>query len=355
MIYCPDRHIVYDGRTPAVRGVGGGVTARVRMGKALAGLGHQTTMVVNCMERETIEGVQYVPLDAANALDADVVILTTSGDALDLGPALSLSIRCRTRIVWCHGVNMPAGARELNPDAYYVVSRFIGRIARDRWGVPARDIVVTYNGYDEAVLRSSEDGSSKDEHRLIYFSHPAKGLDAALGVLARLRQVDRLYHLDVFGGPDLWGGEPEPRDPVSGVDFHGMVGQSILVKGLRRATFSLQLQTIEDAGALAIPEAQSAGCVLLASPVGCYPEQIEDGRNGFLVEGDPLSPKTQESAAHIVLRLGEDRERAASVGRAARASALSVQVAAHSWSQLWETDHDRTDMDELPGVGSLGD
>ncbi len=36
VIYCPDRHIVYDGRTPDEIGVGGGITARVRMARALA-------------------------------------------------------------------------------------------------------------------------------------------------------------------------------------------------------------------------------------------------------------------------------------------------------------------------------
>src|SRR4030067_41981 len=84
IFYCPDRHIVYDGRTPVERGVGGGITQRVRMARALAQMGHHVTAVVNCPRREVIDGVQYVPLGATAELRADVPIANTSGGASDL-------------------------------------------------------------------------------------------------------------------------------------------------------------------------------------------------------------------------------------------------------------------------------
>ncbi len=92
VIYCPDRHIEYDGRTPEKVGVGGGITARIRMGKALASLGHDVTMVVNCMERTVIDGVDYVPLSEVKELKSDIVIINTSGGDLDLTPVLKLGM-----------------------------------------------------------------------------------------------------------------------------------------------------------------------------------------------------------------------------------------------------------------------
>ena len=77
--YCPDRHIEYDGETPYKTGVGGGVTARVRMAKALAQLGHDVTMAVNCREERWIDGVHYMPLDQFRSYDGDIAILNTSG------------------------------------------------------------------------------------------------------------------------------------------------------------------------------------------------------------------------------------------------------------------------------------
>src|SRR3972149_331939 len=109
VIYCPDRHIVYDGRTPERRGVGGWVTARVRMARALARLGHRVTMVVNCPRRKQFDGVDYVPLDKASRLEGDVAVLTTSGGGLDLAPAHSLEIEAGLKIVWSTVRGNPLG------------------------------------------------------------------------------------------------------------------------------------------------------------------------------------------------------------------------------------------------------
>src|SRR3972149_5119638 len=106
-IYCPDRHTLYDGRTPREVGVGGGITARIRMAHALQRRGHRVTMVVNCPRRETFEGVEYVPLDEATRLVGDILILTTSGDRLDLTPALGLRRETSLTIVWVHGPTKP--------------------------------------------------------------------------------------------------------------------------------------------------------------------------------------------------------------------------------------------------------
>src|SRR3990172_6180691 len=123
-IFCPDRHIVYDGRTPRDRGVGGGITARIRMAHALQRRGHDVTLVVNCPRRE--------PIDAMERLDGDILILTTSGDTLDLSPALALPRRAGLTIAWVHGPVKPGGYDEIDWDSNYAVSNLIGDVARDR-------------------------------------------------------------------------------------------------------------------------------------------------------------------------------------------------------------------------------
>ncbi|OGO13767.1 MAG: hypothetical protein A2Y93_12535, partial [Chloroflexi bacterium RBG_13_68_17] len=304
MLYCPDRHLVYDGRTPDEAGVGGGITARVRMARALRRLGHRVTMVVNCSRPRRIDGVDYVPLDGVARLSGDVVILTTSGGGLDLTPALALEAQARLRIVWVHGPDRPAGFEALGAEAVYAVSNFIGRIVRLEWGVAGERLFVAYNGYDEASFaRAEKRKPRRDPHRLVYFSHPSKGLAAAIGVLRRLRARDLRFALHVFGGPGLWGGTGDGPDPEDGLVDHGLVGQTRLAEELLRSAFSIHLQTRREPGALAIPDALRAGCVLLGSPVGCYPEVIRDGVNGFLVPGDADDDSTQARAAERVLTL----------------------------------------------------
>ena len=106
VIYCPDRHIEYDGRTPERVGVGGGITARIRMAKALASLGHDVTMVVHCMERTVIDGVDYVPLDGVEHLEGDIAIVNTSGGDLDLSPVFDTPLKTKKTIVWVLGCGL---------------------------------------------------------------------------------------------------------------------------------------------------------------------------------------------------------------------------------------------------------
>src|SRR5207249_190685 len=83
-LYCPDRHLAYDGATPDRVGVGGGVTARIRIAEALARRGHKVCVVCNCPVEVTHAGVRYVPLDDVTRIDAEVLVLHTSGGGLDL-------------------------------------------------------------------------------------------------------------------------------------------------------------------------------------------------------------------------------------------------------------------------------
>src|SRR5262245_9221107 len=97
-IYCPDRHLTYDGRTADRQGVGGGVTARIRLARALASLGHRVTMLVNCPGEASHAGVRYIPWHGVTRIRTDVLILNTSGGALDLRSILAVDVEARLRV-----------------------------------------------------------------------------------------------------------------------------------------------------------------------------------------------------------------------------------------------------------------
>jgi glycosyltransferase involved in cell wall biosynthesis len=336
-IYCPDRHILYDGRTPERHGVGGGVTARVRMARALARLGHRVTVIANCPRRARIDKVAYVPLEAASRIEGDVVVWTTSGGGLDLAPAARLPTEARLRIIWVHGPVRPGGFDSLPHDCVYAVSNFVGRAVRTEWGVAGTRLFVVYNGYEEGhFTRAQVWRFRRDPRQLVYFSHPSKGLEAAIGVLRRLRQVDPAWQLLVLGGPGLWGEAAGAHLDEPGVIDRGLVGQAALALELIRSAFSLHLQTREEPGSLAIVEAQRAGCVIVGSPVGCFPEYVRDGEEGFLVHGDPLSADVQAKAARLVLEVSRDPEMLTRVRRAALSAAMSCDLLARVWSADWD-------------------
>jgi glycosyltransferase involved in cell wall biosynthesis len=295
-----------------------------------------------------IDGVEFIPVDDVGQLSADVVILNTSGDQLDLTAAIDLQIRTASMIIWTQGVQMPQGLHELNPDYVYVPSRFIGDIAFEEWGVEARKIVVANNFYDEKVATAVDSELiSRDPKRMVYSAHPSKGLGAAVCILERLRETDPEFVLDIFGGDALWGQSDRDLELPEGATFHGKIGQARLACEMRKATFSIQLQTRREPGALLIPEAFEAGCIIIASPVGCYPEQIQNGVNGFLIEGDPVEASVQDTAAEVIQSSSADAQKLDAIRAAGRQSAIGSLMAARSWISVWKANHN------FPASGSL--
>jgi glycosyltransferase involved in cell wall biosynthesis len=338
-IYCPDRHLVYDGRTPDRHGVGGGVTARIRLARALAALGHRVTLYVNCPQEATYDRVRYVPWNRLERLRTDVLVLNTSGGAVDLRPILDVDVDAGRRIVWLQGARpMPGGLHETRPDFVYAPSNFILRIAQREWALAPAQTFVAYNAADAPPARPWLDWrrGPRDPYRLVYTSHPSKGLDAALGVLRILRGRDVRHTLHVYGGPRLWG-EQEMAPPAEpGVVYHGLTGQAELARALRAAGISLNLQAREEPLPLAAIEAMRGGCIVLASPVGGYPEIVRHGHNGFLVPGDPSSEATWRRAADLVSYFVEHSAHAWYLRHNATSVPWDWNTMARTWVGHWD-------------------
>ncbi len=336
VFYCPDRHIEYDGRTPDRVGVGGGITARVRMARALRRLGHRVTMVVNCPRPATIDGVDYRPLDSVHRLEGDVLVANTSGGALDLSGVELLEPTFRLTILWVSGAATPRGLDRLEYDLVYVKSNFLHSLVLEQWGVPAKRVFVAYNGFEESLFsRAERMRPRRDPFRLVYLSHPCKGLETAREVLARLRRTDSRFHLRVYGGRRLWG-ETEHNPPsVEAVAYEGMIGQARLARRLLECGFAIGLHSVPEGFGNAIAESMRAGCVVIASPVGAHSELIDDGRNGFIVAGHHESDQSRDQAASIILDLLRDPARLDRVRRNAQALIWDSDTMARVWTAHW--------------------
>jgi glycosyltransferase involved in cell wall biosynthesis len=337
VIYCPDRHIQYDGRTPGEVGVGGGITARVRMARALARRGHDVHMVVNCPRVEEIDGVHYWPLDGGGPTDGDVLVANSSGGALDLTPAISLAAGFGLRIAWVHGTIRPEGFDRLAWDWVYAVSNFISTHIQREWGVPAARIFVTYNAFEAAHFVAAEaEGIVRDPFALIYAGHPSKGLQAAMDLLRMLRERDSRYTLRVFGGNRLWGQEEASLPEVPGMSYGGLLGQRRLVRELFASGVSVHLQEREEPFGIQALEAMRAGCVVVASRVGAFPELVRDGANGLLIEGRPKESGTIRQASDAILRLTGSATNLEERRRAAASVPWSSDRMAEVWEQHWD-------------------
>jgi glycosyltransferase involved in cell wall biosynthesis len=337
LIYCPDRHILYDGNTPKEKGVGGGITARIRMAHALQRAGCQVQMVVNCKDDIQIDGVAYKPLDTVDRFDGDVAIINTSGDLLDLRPGMTMDFRVTQKILWVHGSILPKGLDEFQFDSVYAVSNYIRDVVTEEWGIQSSKVFVAYNAFDSKTNATIEASNiQKDPYRCIYFSHPSKGLSSALMLVKSLRKLDPRFHLTVYGGEALWGENSREYPEEEGIRYSGLVGQLDLAKEVYSSGVAIQLQSRQEPGALAIVEAMRAGCLLIGSNVGCYPEYIQNGRDGFIFDGDPTAAGLIDQVAECVYAIVNDKDALEYIRRNARRIPWSTNTMARVWIAHWD-------------------
>ena len=337
-MYCPDHHLSYDGSTPDKQGVGGGVMVRIRLAAALAKLGHQVTMICNCPRAATFDGVRYIPLAQAQSIDTDVLILSSSGGDLDLRPALKLDIKASLRLIWVHGTPLLKGLHEIPFDYVCSPSNFIRQVALDDWGVAREKTFVSYHGVDAAFLQRPlfANPARRNLFKLVYSSHPSKGLDAALGVLRILRRHDPRFELHIYGGNRLWGGTDQAPAQEDGVFYHGMIGQKQLSRELQTSHIALNLQDRLEPFGLSLIEAMASGNIVMASPMGAYPEILRDGYDGFLIEGNHMAAETWERVAQMTLSLVSAPDFSEFIRHNAQAAVRDWETVARTWSGHWE-------------------
>ena len=340
LFYCPDRHIRFDGRTPDRAGVGGGITARLRIATALARVGHDVTVFGNVGEPSVYRQVHFRPTDDRGTLGkqdsvADVLVIHSSGGALDVGEAANLPIKSRVRVLLVSGVDCPKNAEFQHFDAVYAPSNFIAGIVRTRWPISSVPVFVADYGVTPVPRFRRLVPIKRQEKRMIYTSHPSKGLDTAIRLLRLLRAMDSYktepgYELHVFGGNALWGMAEVPPNPESGLFYHGIIGQEQLATEYRRSGIAIHLQTREEPFGISLVESLAGGCVVVASPTGAFVELVTHRRSGYLIHGDPAEERTLQAAADAI-RL--DRGEHASMGRAAKQVPFSWQTLAKVWER----------------------
>ncbi len=79
-----------------------------------------------------------------------------------------------------------------------------------------------------------------------------------------------------------------------------------------------------------------AGCVALASPVGAYPEIVQNGRDGFLIPGNCSSLEAQQTAADLILELSQRPEWMKYIQSNAVKTPLNWDTIAQAWAGHWE-------------------
>lgn len=338
-IYCPDTHILYNSQLLDKKGLGGGLLGRILMAQAFARYGHQVTVIAHVTHSYRHQGVEYVPLaGAVRKTKTDVLILSSSGGALSLEPAADLKLDAKWRGVRVHGVAPIGGLSQFQWDSLLPLSNFLYSTIEGEWGIESPRQFVVYQGVPRIKGVYRWFTPARNVFRLIYNSHPAKGLSAAVAVLERLRAVDKRYHIFVYGGEGIYGGEDRPPSSSfqEGVTYFGSRKNTQVLSALQNSFVSLQLQARHEPFGKVITESMLHGAIPLASPVGAYPELISHGHNGVLIEGAHETEEAHELAAEWILRLNRNPQLAAYIRRNAMNIPWDWDTMAKVWTGYWE-------------------
>ena len=336
-LYCPDQHVSYDLYTLENKGIGGGITARIRMAHALTAYGHKVTAYINCPEEDIIRGVEYRHFSTMGNRETDILIASTSGDEFDLSSLCGIDIQTRLRILMTHGVAPPKGLGCQSFDFVYALSNFVRELAITNWGIGKRQMFVSPRGIvGSYYIHADSSGPERDPYAIVFASHPSKGLEEAMATFRILRELDSRFSLHLFGGNQLWAQEEVLPPNVQGVFYHGLVGQKELISNMQSYGFSLHLQNREEPFGMAIIEAMRAGCVVLASPVGAYSELVEHQHNGFLVQGNSRLETTHKEASNLIMNLLKSPERLLAVRDNAIRTPFDWMTIADAWTSHFE-------------------
>ena len=336
-IYSPDSHLFYDRPRLDQQGVGGGATVRTRMAYALAARGHRVRLLVNCPKERTERGVETRNFSALKHDRSDVFIASTSGGQFDLVALGVIGLENRIKILLVHGIAPPKGLSSYPYDFVYVPSNFLRRKVVTGWGVASNKVVVSYHGVMEVNYASRTRRSPRrSPFSLLYAGHPSKGLETAIAILRSLRETDQRFHLHVYGDAGLWGETGQDPLPESGITFHGTIGQRQLAREIQGCSFCINLQHRQEPFGMVVIEAMRAGCIVLVSPVGAFPEIVTHGQDGFLVPGDPLEEPTRRAAVSLILEMVRNPEYAVYLRRNAVQTPLSWDQVARTWEGHWD-------------------
>jgi glycosyltransferase involved in cell wall biosynthesis len=351
-----NRGVVFDGRSPFQRPLGGSETSIVHMARELSRRGHDVTVYANIGEEDSREvifaGVVYRHhhrfFSDYPAAAWDVLISFRSFDPFLLG-------RVAPRMIFWSGdafdqpalKNFEHPALQENIDLIFCVSNWHRQTFIDEFHLPSEKVIATRNGFCEELIPRP---SQRDWTRCGYTSTPFRGLDVLLRMFPAMRQRTPTLRLDVFSSMKVYGWTDEADRKAfgplyqaaeqSGVSWHGSIAQPMLMEHLSRTGLLLYPNTFAETSCMAAIEAQACGAVVITTARAALTETVENGKSGICIPGEPGSASYQREFITTVSKLLQSPARLQELSSAARERAFRLyrwSSIAGEWTDIFES------------------
>ncbi len=135
---------------------------------------------------------------------------------------------------------------------------------------------------------------------------------------------------------DRWRQVLGDRPLPDGVRILGPRPRTELVAIQQHVALTLYPSRFPEMFCLAVAESTAAGAPVITSPLDALAERVENGRTGFLIEGDIDQAATQHAFAQAAIELLTHPARRSAMASAGRAAAreLSPERVAGAWEAL---------------------
>jgi glycosyltransferase involved in cell wall biosynthesis len=161
------------------------------------------------------------------------------------------------------------------------------------------------NGYRKDWITEGN-GTTHRESVAVYSSTPFRGLDVLAEVWPKIYEGCMKYgiapELRTYTGMALYQQADRPAEQqlynalkqMPKVTQFGPIPQRVLYNELKKARVMLYPNHFLETGCMAVLEALASGVWVVTSDLGALPEQVIDGKNGFIVKGNAHSPEYKE-------------------------------------------------------------
>ncbi len=300
------------------RGLGGTESTLVLLARAIARLGHAVEVYNCCFKPGVYDGVVWSSLlDIDSKREYDVVIslrlLETFRD---------YHFNAKLRALWIHDEAL-SGAEDFDKNG--IVNTWISvsetqkkSLCRDQY-IEDTHWFVTRNAYDEDIYTDELRKTKKIKNRAIYCSAPDRGLKYLLEMWPAIKAEVPDASLVVTGSYALWGTSDEENKRIF-ADIYSMADKTDDVQILQRVSkqelSKLQVESevmlyptdFNEMFCISALECFAAGTPIISSKRAAMIERVEEGKTGFLIDGDPKNLDCKERFIATAVRFLNDEK-----------------------------------------------
>jgi glycosyltransferase involved in cell wall biosynthesis len=267
-----------------------------------------------------------------------------------------LAVHARKRLVYHHGPHLPVGEFAVEVIKRLRIPTIVvsedSRRAQVSWGIPARQLHIVHNGYNQEAFRVDRT-TQRMERRIVFAGQGVhyKGLDVAVQAFALLNQSFPDAEFRVYGSNSHWPVSPgnlwpvawldESRSPnwpliqreLPGLLYCGEVDPPALARAFQSASLLVMPSRVHETFGIVAVEAQACGCLPLLPGQGGFPETMRVGETGYTYSGNTVNALAASVAALWNNGLPTEHQRSLA---AEWARQFSWEVAGHHIVELLE-------------------